>query len=218
MINGIEKLSQVSQPYLCTEGCFTLFFLQMSHLSLTLPVGISRTRLKWWHKSTFVPNIGALILLTSCFKTGFKCLFHLPSYHWVPMPVKSKVACTILLWTCFSFEGYIAGKNTWSQSCKLACRKIEGRVSVAATRPLADTVPIPRKSCLSQHVRTVAAGKLLNVFVTVGGFQLLLERNHTARAGILLNSSRAAPLAGEGMESSAFQYLLGFLFGFSFPS
>lgn len=27
LINGLEKIPQVSQPFLCTEGCFTLFFL-----------------------------------------------------------------------------------------------------------------------------------------------------------------------------------------------
>lgn len=36
---------QVGHPYLCTEGCFTLLFLQMSHLSSALPLGISRARL-----------------------------------------------------------------------------------------------------------------------------------------------------------------------------
>lgn len=76
----------------------------------------------------------------------------------------------------------------------------------------------PGKSCLSQRASTVAAGKLLNTFVAVGGFQLLLERSHTARAGILLNSLRAAAVAGEEIGSSAFQFLLGFLFGFAFSA
>lgn len=40
---GTEEISQVSQPHLCTKGCFTLVFLKMSHL--IYPVGISRTRL-----------------------------------------------------------------------------------------------------------------------------------------------------------------------------
>lgn len=32
LINGVETFSKASQPYLCTERCFPLFFLHMSHL------------------------------------------------------------------------------------------------------------------------------------------------------------------------------------------
>lgn len=66
--------------------------------------------------------------------------------------------------------------------------------------------------------RTVAAGKLLRAFDAVGGFQLPLERSQAARAGILLNPLRAAPLAGEGMRGALhFSSSQGFCLGLLFP-
>jgi len=88
-----------------------------------------------------VPNAGTLMLLTSSFKAGFKCLFHLPSYHEFPYQLNQKLPAGYC-YACFSFEGCTAGENMWSHSCKPACRKIQGMGSVAATRPLADTFPV----------------------------------------------------------------------------
>lgn len=50
----------------------------------------------------------------------------------------------------------------------------------------------------------MANGRLLNTFLTVGGFLLLQERSYTART---------ASLAEEEMSSNALQLLLGLLCG-----
>lgn len=55
----------------------------------------------------------------------------------------------------------------------------------------------------------MAAGRSLDAFVTGEGFQLLQERSHTARAGILPESLRVTPLAEDELSSKALQLLIG---------
>lgn len=55
----------------------------------------------------------------------------------------------------------------------------------------------------------MAAGRSLDTFVTGEGFQLLQERSHTARAGILPESLRVTPLAEDELSSKALQLLIG---------